>query len=106
MELDGKRKDNVIKSRTVFVLGQGEILRKKRTRKRKQAKETIPRSEVKWHKIKNWKRTEDTDFHSSPSGLNILRHKGDLGENYNYNHGKISAAKYFATDPSFRLTKY
>ena len=44
---------------------------------------------------------EDTDFNSSPSGLNILMHKGDLGDNYNYNHGEISAAKYFATDPSF-----
>ena len=29
---------------------------------------------------------EDTDFNSSPSGLNILMHKGDLGDNYNYNH--------------------
>lgn len=101
MELDGKKKRQCNKIKDSFCFRTGEILRKKRTRKRKQAKETIPRSEVKWHKIKNWKRIEDTDFHSSPSGLNILRHKGDLGENYNYNHGKISAAKYFATDPSF-----
>ena len=96
-----KEKKNVIKPRKVFVLRQRGSYRTKEQERESRQKRLSLGVKLNGTKLRIEKRIKDPDFNSSPSGLNILTHKGDLGANYSYNHGKISAAKHFATDPSF-----
>lgn len=96
-----KEKKNVIKPRQVFVLRQGGSYSTKEQERESRQKRLSLGVKLNGTKSTIEKRIKDPDFNSSPSGLNILTHKGDLGDNYSYNHGKISAAKHFTTDPSF-----